>query len=633
MEERKRTGRARAEMFFFRGDGSRFPGECSSQVFTDDDGQLRTVLIVRDLTHAKEVEAAKERYLKLFTLSTEPMCIADPFGCFMQVNPAFAEITGYSESELISKPFLDFVLAEDQERTRAEMERQVSLGPSVAFENRYVCKDGQIIQLSWYAYFDKADNITYATARDVTQENQMKRDLITSEARYRSVVTAMAEGVVFQGLDGAVIATNPAAQAIEGRADEEMLGHDSDDPMWGAVRVGELPFPGIEHPAMQTLRTGEPQKNIVMGIRRPNGERRWISINSQPVRTTGGKIDGVVTTFHDITELKQAQEALSASENLFRTLADTTAAGIFIATGKQYIFANAAMENLTGYSAAELKQMHVADIMHPDDRPILVERVRKFENHEDLPPTYEIRLQTKSGEVRWVEVRVREIDYEGTRSRIGTMFDITETKKAAEKISIYVTQLEKMTVGALQAVANMVDLRDPYTSGHERRVGSIAADIAHEMGWNEARCQQLQWAGMVHDIGKIAVPAEILSKPTRLTQLEYELIKGHAEQGYQILKDLEFPFPIAEIIRQHHERIDGSGYPRGLKGEEILPEARILAVADVLESMSSHRPYRPALGLNAALDELKQGRATHYDEQVVDAVMRMTENKGYRLPN
>lgn len=177
----------------------------------------------------------------------------------------------------------------------------------------------------------------------------------------------------------------------------------------------------------------------------------------------------------------------------------------------------------------------------------------------------------------------------------------------------------------------MVEVRDPYTSGHERRVGSIAADIAREMGWSDARCQQLQWAGMVHDIGKIAVPAEILSKPTRLTQLEYDLIKGHADQGYQILKDLEFPFPIAEIIRQHHERMDGSGYPRGLKSGEILPEARILAVADVLESMSSHCPYRPALGINAALDEIKKGRGTHYDEQVVDAFIRLVEEKGYTL--
>jgi putative nucleotidyltransferase with HDIG domain len=187
--------------------------------------------------------------------------------------------------------------------------------------------------------------------------------------------------------------------------------------------------------------------------------------------------------------------------------------------------------------------------------------------------------------------------------------------------------------GTLQAVANMVDLRDPYTSGHERRVGIIASDIAREMGWSEERCQNLQLIGLVHDIGKIAIPAEILSKPTRLTALEYEMVKTHAQQGYEILKDVEFPLPIAEIIREHHERMDGSGYPQGLKGEEILPEARILAVADVLESIASHRPYRPALGIDAAIEEIEKHRGIWFDPDVVDATLRLIRDKGYLLPN
>lgn len=223
--------------------------------------------------------------------------------------------------------------------------------------------------------------------------------------------------------------------------------------------------------------------------------------------------------------------------------------------------------------------------------------------------------------------------WNGEPALVVMALDVSERRRAEKKIAAYVKQLEGTMRGTLQAVANMVDLRDPYTSGHERRVGLIAADIAREMGWTEEQCQNLQLIGLVHDIGKIAVPAEILSKPTRLTKLEYEMVKSHAEKGYEILKDVEFPVPIAEIIREHHERMDGSGYPQGLKGEQIRPEARVLAVADVLESMASHRPYRAALGLDAALREIEGHRGQWFDAEVVDAALRLTRRPGYQLPS
>ena len=178
----------------------------------------------------------------------------------------------------------------------------------------------------------------------------------------------------------------------------------------------------------------------------------------------------------------------------------------------------------------------------------------------------------------------------------------------------------------------MVELRDPYTAGHERRVGLIASAIAKEMGWDAARCETLEMAGLVHDIGKIAVPTELLTKPTRLHPLELELIKRHAQAGYEILKDVPFPVPLADIAHQHHERMDGSGYPQGLKGEAILPEARVLAVADVIESMAAHRPYRPSLGMDKALAEIEAGRGHIYDPEVVDAALRLFRDQGWPLP-
>ena len=184
----------------------------------------------------------------------------------------------------------------------------------------------------------------------------------------------------------------------------------------------------------------------------------------------------------------------------------------------------------------------------------------------------------------------------------------------------------------LQAVANVVEAHDPYTAGHERRVGIIAADIAREMGWSEEMCQTMQLVGLVHDIGKMSIPTEILIKPSKLSAIEFELIKTHSEIGYQMLHDVELPLPIARIIREHHERMDGSGYPQGLKGEDTLPESRILAVADVLEAMASNRPYRPSKGIEEAIHEIESHREQQFDPDVVDAMLRLFREKDYHLP-
>lgn len=180
----------------------------------------------------------------------------------------------------------------------------------------------------------------------------------------------------------------------------------------------------------------------------------------------------------------------------------------------------------------------------------------------------------------------------------------------------------------IEAMSKTMEWRDPYTAGHQKRVAFIAMAIAKKLGWSEERVQSLYMAGMVHDIGKVAVPSEILTKPTHLTTLEMQMVQGHAESGYQILKDIPFPWPIAEIVHQHHERLDGSGYPRGLKGDQIFMEARILAVADTIEAMATHRPYRPARGLTAAMDEIRAEAGIKLDEKVVDAAFALMNSEG-----
>lgn len=185
--------------------------------------------------------------------------------------------------------------------------------------------------------------------------------------------------------------------------------------------------------------------------------------------------------------------------------------------------------------------------------------------------------------------------------------------------------------GTVESIAMMVEARDPYTAGHQIRVADIAAAIAKELGLDQDTIEGIKIASTVHDIGKIQLPSEILTKPTRLTELEYEMIKTHSQTGYEILKNIHFPWPVAQIVHQHHEKIDGSGYPNGLKDDEILLEAKILCVADVVEAMASHRPYRASLGIEFALGELEKNKGTSYDAEVVDCCLKLFREKNYKL--
>jgi PAS domain S-box-containing protein/putative nucleotidyltransferase with HDIG domain len=203
--------------------------------------------------------------------------------------------------------------------------------------------------------------------------------------------------------------------------------------------------------------------------------------------------------------------------------------------------------------------------------------------------------------------------------------------RQARRIEATLESLQETLHGTVEAIAAMVEYRDPYTAGHERRVARLATAIGVEMGMNEKRLEGLGVMGYIHDLGKISVPAEILSKPSSLSEIETALIRQHADTGYQILRKLTFPWPVADAVRQHHERIDGSGYPQGLKGEEILLEARILAVADTVEAMGSHRPYRPSKGIEPALEEIARNRGRLYDAEVVDACLRLFRERGFTL--
>jgi len=207
----------------------------------------------------------------------------------------------------------------------------------------------------------------------------------------------------------------------------------------------------------------------------------------------------------------------------------------------------------------------------------------------------------------------------------------SERDRSMQELEKSLGKMQRILMQVVTSLGTTLEIRDPYTAGHQIKVSQLATAITEEMGFSKEQIGGIAVAGNLHDIGKINVPNEILSKPGKITDMEFSIIKTHCQAGYEIIKDIEFPWPVAEIILQHHERMDGSGYPRGLSGDEILMEARILAVTDVVEAMASHRPYRPALGIDAALEEISQNRGILYDPDVADICLRLFREKGFEF--
>ncbi len=333
-------------------------------------------------------------------------------------------------------------------------------------------------------------------------------------------------------------------------------------------------------------------------------------------------------------EKRQKSDAsLAESEQRFRGLVEQSLTGIYIIQNGKYVYANPRFANILGFSSDdELIGKAPVDFIDTEDRNTVIKKIDAVEKGDTTHLSYEVRAKRQDGKQISIGVHGALASHLGQPAIIGLVQDVTEKKQAEAQLSTYVSKLQASLMQTVEVATLLSEMRDPYTAGHERRVAEIAAAIGKEMGLDEHTQEGLRIAGHLHDIGKINIPSEILAKPSKLTELEYEIIKGHPESGYNVLKDVDFPWPVAQVALQHHERINGTGYPQGLKGEDILLEARITAVADVVEAMGSHRPYRPGLGLEPALNEIERGMGTLYDIEVAQACLRLFKEKGYSLP-
>jgi len=334
----------------------------------------------------------------------------------------------------------------------------------------------------------------------------------------------------------------------------------------------------------------------------------------------------------DVSEQKEWRSHIEELRTLEASILDAIPHAVLGLKDRQIIFANNAVETVFGWKPGELIGQNTRVLYRSD------------EEYEQIAADFYPVLEKESTFMEEFPCRRkdgRDIMCLVSTSRIGTSLknrrivatyeDITARKKAEMDLKRSFEKLQKGLEDTIQTIAMIVETRDPYTAGHQRQVDKLATAIAREMGLSEDRIHGIHTAAVIHDIGKIYVPAEMLSKPGHLTEIEYDIMKTHPQVSYDILRRIEFPWPVAEIVSQHHERLDGSGYPKGLKDGQILLEARILAVADVVESMASHRPYRPTVGMDKALAEINRNKGILYDPEVVDICTKLFTEKGFKF--
>ena len=463
------------------------------------------------------------------------------------------------------------------------------------------------------------------------QAEQLTRE---SQDRFAAIFRSSPVGITLSRLkDGRLVDVNPATLNIVGYSREELMNRSSRE-------VGVWAFPDDRDRLVEVMRRQGSVQGVELQFRKKSGEIGTVLGAGEVIRLSGE--DHLLSMGLDITERKRTEENLIASQLRLSEAMDLAlivhwevdlTTGEFVFNDPFYALYGTTAEKEGGYRMS--RDEYGRRFVYPDDTWIFRQAAeRRLASREpQFLLDFEHRIIRRDGEVRHILVRIHvSRDPTGRDTRYyGANQDITKRKQAEDRLESTLRTLREAIGGTIQAIVQVVEMRDPYTAGHQRRVADLARSIATEMGLPSDTIEGVRMAAVIHDIGKVSVPAEILSKPGKLTQNEFELVKDHPLTGYDILKHVEFPWPIAEIIYQHHERLDGSGYPRGLKGDDVLLEARIIALADVVEAMASHRPFRPARGIDAALDEIEEHRGTLYDPEVVDTCVKLFRERGYAL--
>ncbi|KUG24055.1 hypothetical protein ASZ90_006138 [hydrocarbon metagenome] len=579
----------------------------------------------------------EHRFRILAEQSSDIIVLFNTEGSILYENPAVKKILGFNVKERIGSSIFDLIHPDDLKIATDKFNIIIKQTNFLAerFEIRLRHKNG-----NWHTFEVTVSSIIkdeeieggIINLRDITKRKQEEEEI----SKLTSVVRFSSELVNLATLDGKMIFLNEAGSKMLGIAPDKAKEHSIIDvihePYVAMVRDELLPalLAGKKWEGelqYRNVRTGHLTDVYAM------------TFNIKDTRTD--KILCLANVSRDITAHKQAEEALKQSAEKYRLLADHMKDQVWLMDlDLKWKYISPSMEKLLGYNMEELIQLPLAKLLTATSLTKAMEhfstqlsRAIPSSTPSSTKNLVELEFICKTGQMLWSECAFSFIRDEKGKplSILGEGRDITERKQAEEKLQQTLERLQRAIGTTIQVLISVLEVRDPYTAGHQSRVSDLARAIATEMGLNKGEIEGIRMAGSIHDIGKLSIPSEILTKPTKLSDTEFALIKVHSQTGYDMLKDVESPWPLAQIVYQHHERMDGSGYPNNLKGDKIILDARIMAVADVMEAMASHRPYRAALGIDAAMEEIRKNKGILYDETVVDSCLKLFTEKGYHF--
>ncbi|WP_367026444.1 PAS domain S-box protein [Methylococcus sp. ANG] len=624
-----------------------------------------------------DLAESEEKFRQISTAALDAIAIIDGRGRVTYWNPAAEAMFGYSSDEIVGRD-LHEVLAPERYlgpyRAGIAEFRRSGTGAAIGLTREMYAmrKDGSEfpIELSVSSVKIRGEWTAIGVIRDITE----RKHADALKARLAAIVESSEDAILAKTLDGIITSWNAAAERMFGYRAEEIIGQP-------VTRLAPPELHGEIRRCLAEVADGRAVRNLETRRMTRSGEPIDVSLTISPVRGEEGKVVGASAIGRDITEFRRSEQALRRLNRVLKTV-----------TGCDSILVRARSEaellgemcrviaDAGGYGKAwvgvlpEGPNAHVPPEVYHSETPGIADFVSRLREREvfdsilrsvghsgvrrvlrevdEASPLFPLRhcaieqgcdafalipIRNGSDVAGMLGLCAETLEaFDGDEMALleklaGDMaYGIAHLRDQAERLK-NADRITRSLEQTIQAVATTLEMRDSYTAGHQRRVADLAAAIAKKLNLSEDEVHGIRLAGMVHDLGKIRIPAEILTKPGRLTPLEFDFIKTHSQVGYDILKDVAFPWPIADMVLQHHEKLDGSGYPQGLAGDAILLGAKIIAVADVMEAMSSHRPYRPGLGNEAALAELEARRGSWYDARVVDACTALFRDEGYPL--
>jgi len=677
------------ELQIVRPDGELRWVRARGEAIRDDENRVRSLFgTLQDTTAQKETESnlrnSEERYRATFEQAAVGMVHTGFDGRFLRCNPRFAQIVGYPAEELPGMTFQQITHPEDVAEGVNAIE-QVVAGKieSSAWEKRYLRKDGSTTwgRITLSLQRDAAGKPAHliAVVQDINARKAAEQAMRDAEQKFRDIFEDAPEGIFQTSPQGKSLALNPAGA--------RMLGYETAEEGMAAISdsARDVWLDGVERAQYARLleETGA-VRDFQCQFKRRDGTPIWISMTAKRITGPDGKTLCYQGFFEDITEEKRLAVALGSNLREVKLLSEINSARLNAKTERDLLqeycrivvevggyrmawvgFAEESEDkrivpaahygheegymqlvNLTwadtergkGPTGKSIRtgKMYVAEdiLADPNLMPWHTEAAKRgYKSSIALP------LRLADGSVAaltaygasssaWSESERRLME----QIALDLGFGISSLRNEIAKKQ-YQDDLRESLEQTILVIAGTVDQRDPYTAGHQRRVADLSRRIGEKLSLSEDRIHGLHLGASIHDVGKIGIPAELLAKPGRLSKIELDLIKEHVMLGYELIKDVRFPWPISDIVLQHHERLDGSGYPQGLKEDAISLESKIVAVADVVEAMGSHRPYRAALGIEIALEEIEAKSGTLFDAAAVEACLRLFRKEGYKFPD